>query len=431
MMQAGCCCAVLSGCDVCDLRWRCDCNCQREKIVPIQPGSRITVALDITTSRSWPILSGGTCSCAVSISTPSIELTLVCDADGGAWWISSSTVSIDMPIADPSSAGCSTSTCCDTVAMDCTVAIAANCWLNTVTEVAIIPTSDYEADIAISQACVEYYQSLLLQGVTQNAYRFSADLSGFAASAPSCLYQWQLSGSADISGSTTFDQNADTSGTITYGPIIPAYNWTPAALGLTSSSTAEQRLAVAYKYTDWCSTGTYWIRYQWFNDSLSREGECFCPETLVGACDGRVTRYEQILSLNGNPGVACGCGLQEFGLGGGLESCGTITLTASGASATRTWSCVRVVDYLIPGFATSTTHTTGSAYMQYTAGSPAVLYFSGASASKIHNESYQCLPCYPIEPPCDCSPIYDESCTETTESFTLIGSAQITWVRCT
>jgi hypothetical protein len=312
--------------------------------------------------------------------------------------------------------------------MDCTVAIAANCWLNTVTEVAIIPSSDYDADIAISQACVAYYEPLTLQGATQNAYRFSADLSGFAASAPSCLYQWQLSGSADISGSTTFDQNADTSGTITYGPIIPAYDWTPAALGLTASSTAEERLAVAYKYTDWCSTGTYWIRYRWFNDSLSREGECFCREASVGPCDGRVTRYEQILSLNGNPGATCGCGLQEFGPGAGLTSCGTVTVTGSGASATRTWSCLQIIDSLIPGFATSTAHTAGSAYMQYTAGSPAVLYFSGASASNIHNESYPCLPCYPIEPPCDCENL---DCEESSQSFTLIGSAQITWVRCT
>jgi hypothetical protein len=315
--------------------------------------------------------------------------------------------------------------------MSCTVAIQANCWLNTVTQVALIPSSAHDAAIANSQACVAYYQSLTLQGSTRNAYKFSATLSGFAASSASCLYLWQLSGTATVSGSTTSNQNTDTTGTITYGPIVPAYDWTPAALGLTASSTAEERLAVAYKYTDWCSTGTYWIRYQWFNDSLSREGECFCRETLVGACDGRVTRYEQILSLNGNPGVACGCGLQEFAPGAGLEVCGAVTLSASGASATRTWSCVRVVDFLIPGFATTTTHTTGSAYMQYTAGSPAVLYFSGASASKIHNVSYQCLPCYPIEPPCDCSPIYDESCTETTETFTLIGSAQITWVRCT
>ena len=429
MMQAGCCCAVLSGCDVCDLRWRCDCNCQREKIVPIQPGSRITVALDITTSRSWPKQGGGTCPCEVTISVPSVQLTLVCDADGGAWWISSSTVSIDMPIADPNWTGCSTSTCCDAIMMDCTVAIRANCWLNTVTEVAIIPSSDYDGDIAISQACVAYYQSLTLQGSTRNAYKFSATLSGFAASSASCLYLWQLSGTATVSGSTTSNQNTDTTGTITYGPIVPAYDWTPAALGLTASSTAEERFAVAYKYTDWCSTGTYWIRYRWFNDSLSHEGECFCPETLPGPCDGRVVRYEQILSLDGgNPSVACGCNQQEFGPAA-LDNCGTITITGSGASGTRTWSCLQVKDYYIPGFAaTSTAHSAGSAYMQYTAGQPAVLYFSGASASKIHNVTYQCLPCYPTEPPCDCGNL---ECEESSESFTLIGSAEITWVRCT
>jgi len=427
MMQAGCCCTVLSGCDVCDLRWRCDCNCQREKIVPIQPGSRITVALNVTTNRSWALSGGGTCSCSISLVVPTVTLTLVCDADGGAWWISSSTVSVSMPIADPSGTGCSASTCCAATMMACTVAIRANCWLNTVTQVALIPSSAHDAAITNSQACVAYYQSLTLQGSTRNAYKFSATLSGFAASSASCLYLWQLSGTATVSGSTTSNQNTDTTGTITYGPIVPAYDWTPAALGLTASSTAEERLAVAYKYTDWCSTGTYWIRYRWFNDSLSRESECFCPETLVGACDGRVTRYEQILSLNGNPGVACGCGVQEFGPGG-VEVCGPITVTGSGASGTRTWSCLQVADYYIPGYvATSTAHSTGSAYMQYTAGQPAVLYFSGASASKIHNSSGQCLPCYPMEPPCDCS----LECEETPYSFTLIGFAEISYIRCT
>lgn len=314
--------------------------------------------------------------------------------------------------------------------MDCDVIVRANCWIDGAVEVIFVPSSDYSGDIAASNECIEYFRPFTFRGTTRMAYRLSIRLEDIAATgAPSCKYLWQRAGSATLYGSWNGTQTDDTIGLFDYGPVIPLADFSAEAIGLSSSSTAEERYSTAFRYTDWCTTSGNYIRVDWANQTFGRTDECHCEGK--GECDfiALQTLGPTYYGLDLQPGVPneCRCGYAPYTAAIKTCSGSTITITGGGNSGTRTVSQICVDDYwtLKPSpYDTTSTWTSipGSYSVTYTAGQAASMSFTGPSEFLVRTGTYECYPCIPV-----CDRGGEEDCCETKNCGAICAPQYRSW----
>jgi len=403
--------------------------------------------IQMGTSR---VFGGGTlpggCDCTALVLMPTAEtMVLECDPNAGHIWVSQSQQAIELPYADTSTA-CDAAFCCSTMEMDCDVVVRQNCWVDGAVEVAFVPSSDYAADIAASNECIEYYRPYTFRGTTRLAYRVFIRLEHIAATgSASCKYLWQRSGTATLYGSWNGTQTDDTVGIFDYEPVIPIQDWSAEAIGLTSSSTPEERYNIAYKYTDWCTTRGNYISVDWNYQYTYSRDECKCGESREGACDLTIGQSTgpTLYGLDLQPGTpnACRCGTRAYA-SAAIRSCAdtTITYTGGGNSGKQTISpiCMSYFWTLKPSpFDTTSTWRSypGSMSFEYTAGQAERFTFVGPSESLVSPGSYRCYPCIPV-----CDRGAEEDCCETkncsatcalvTNNYTVTSTVGVSAVSC-